>query len=308
MSVVTLHIPIQPVTKGRPRFKNGHVHTPSKTAKYEQEIKSIALSQGVTVLDGALDVRILFITKRPKSIPKKRPYRMPNVVTPDVDNLTKAVLDGLEGVAYKNDKQIASLHSVKLVAGLDESPSVTIEIRKLDQGHVERLSRSFRSENGTINDAQGEGRARTHESHDSQCVGCQNKTSITTSLSETKKLSRAERRRINVETHRLKNEARDREASIRREARRNESAEFLRVKRLVEKRRARDEKLDPERACQLTEVERRALFKSLSQHDRIILRGRIAEYQAKEGMKSSNWMVRGSVDPWKRLRDGNNDD
>lgn len=35
--------------------------------------------------------------------------------TADIDNLTKAVLDGLQGVVYKNDRQIYSLIATKIV-------------------------------------------------------------------------------------------------------------------------------------------------------------------------------------------------
>lgn len=56
--------------------------------------------------------------------PKQRPRWVPKVVwqlgeipfttKPDVDNLLKTVLDGLNGVAWEDDSQVTELHGYKL--------------------------------------------------------------------------------------------------------------------------------------------------------------------------------------------------
>jgi Holliday junction resolvase RusA-like endonuclease len=46
---------------------------------------------------------------------------------PDLDNLAKSVLDGLNGVVYLDDSQLVSLHITKVY---DHSPGVDIMVRE----------------------------------------------------------------------------------------------------------------------------------------------------------------------------------
>jgi Holliday junction resolvase RusA-like endonuclease len=47
---------------------------------------------------------------------------------PDLDNLVKAVLDALNGLAWRDDAQIHTLHISKVVAAGDEQPHVQVRI------------------------------------------------------------------------------------------------------------------------------------------------------------------------------------
>ncbi len=50
-------------------------------------------------------------------IPKSRPKKITsesNTFKPDVDNIAKLVMDGLNGIAYEDDKQVTSLSVTKL--------------------------------------------------------------------------------------------------------------------------------------------------------------------------------------------------
>ena len=58
-----------------------------------------------------VEVSILFVLKRPKSVSKNR--SMPNV-KPDLDKLARAVLDALDGICYDNDSKVVELQLRKV--------------------------------------------------------------------------------------------------------------------------------------------------------------------------------------------------
>lgn len=110
---------IEPVPKGRPRFtKRGHAYTPKKTADYEKKISDCWRWSFSDVMTGTLKISIDFYMPIPKSMSKADKQRaiekelMPSK-KPDLDNLTKAVLDALNEVAYWDDKQITKMRVAK---------------------------------------------------------------------------------------------------------------------------------------------------------------------------------------------------
>ena len=134
---VTLHLDINPVPKGRPRFSKigGFMrsYTPKKTSDYEAQVKAIAKSAMTREpLDTPLAAFLYFRLPIPKSYPKKRiaaclaGSERP-IKKPDLDNLAKSVLDGLNGVVYKDDSQLVSLHITKVY---DRNPGVDVMVRE----------------------------------------------------------------------------------------------------------------------------------------------------------------------------------
>ena len=111
MAEINYDFGLDPIPKGRPRMnRRGRTYTPEKTRKYEQNITLMAEMQtNSPPLKGPLVVDLLFRITRPKS--SKRMF--PNV-RPDIDNLAKAVLDAIEGIAFNNDGQIIELNMKKL--------------------------------------------------------------------------------------------------------------------------------------------------------------------------------------------------
>ena len=103
-----------PFVKGkeRPRFSRSgkHVYTPSKTAKAEREIRKAFIAAGGVKAPKGVEVAVHITTVRP--LPKSRPKRIesePDICRPDVDNISKAVLDALNGVAWEDDSQVTEL-------------------------------------------------------------------------------------------------------------------------------------------------------------------------------------------------------
>lgn len=114
---------VQP--KERPRFANGEAHTATKTRKYENWIKFNCHDKGLVPMTGPVAV-IINIRKKvadPNRYPRFKPTR------PDLDNQVKAVLDGLNTVAIKDDGQIVMIHAQKEYSDHD---SVEITIMNID--------------------------------------------------------------------------------------------------------------------------------------------------------------------------------
>ncbi len=128
-----LTMTIAPKPKERPRATmiGGHarIFTPKTTEAYEKEIRKAWIrANGETPEDGPLRVRVYFGLPIPKSETKTNKLKMIArkifpVKRPDLDNLVKAVLDGLNGVAYKDDCQIVTMLSKKNYA---EAPYVKV--------------------------------------------------------------------------------------------------------------------------------------------------------------------------------------
>ena len=103
----------KPVGKARPRFgrrKNGGVvtYTPRETKNYEQSVATLAQCAmfGKAMLQGAVKVTIdVYFSHK-----TKKGY---HVSRPDLDNIIKAILDGLNGVVFDDDAAVAVLVATK---------------------------------------------------------------------------------------------------------------------------------------------------------------------------------------------------
>ncbi|MGF6148980.1 Holliday junction resolvase [Kingella potus] len=130
-----------PQGKGRPRFtKSGRAYTPAKTRRYEAAVQEAALAaaaiQGFVKHDGdtPLEACITAWFPIPASWPKKKREAAAAggiypTAKPDADNLCKAILDALNGIAYRDDKQIVSCHVCKrYTCRDDDTPRVVVHI------------------------------------------------------------------------------------------------------------------------------------------------------------------------------------
>lgn len=110
-------VPGEPKGKGRPRMtRSGHTYTPKDTEVYENLVRHSFLGRyaDFTPIEGSLTVIINAVYSIPKSVSKKKRQQMLNreirpTKKPDVDNITKAILDSLNQITYRDDSQVTSL-------------------------------------------------------------------------------------------------------------------------------------------------------------------------------------------------------
>jgi Holliday junction resolvase RusA-like endonuclease len=121
----------QPQGKGRPKFtRDGHCFTPKATREYESLIAEEYKAAKGELLDGYIRVNIKAYYKIPKSTTKINRGKIEAgiikpAVKPDVDNVVKAILDGLNGVAYHDDSQVVYVDAEKFYA---DEPCVIVEV------------------------------------------------------------------------------------------------------------------------------------------------------------------------------------
>lgn len=106
----TCTIPHKPIAKGRPRLgRRGRVFTPQRTLDAEA---AIAAAWDGPKFEGPLKLEVTFgydhmvvtVEKYPDATSRLRG---------DVDNYLKTVMDGLNGVAWEDDKQVMAVFGEK---------------------------------------------------------------------------------------------------------------------------------------------------------------------------------------------------
>lgn len=112
-------IPGDPIGKQRPKaaFEQRRLYTPSKTVNYESFVKYCYYGHkhfGEKIVGMQMDIYLPI----PKSVSQKRRKLMIDKKIrpgkkPDTSNILKSVEDGLNGVAYDDDKQICEHHIYK---------------------------------------------------------------------------------------------------------------------------------------------------------------------------------------------------
>ena len=127
MEPIELVVEGKPYSKARPRFfhKGSFVGTykPAKEAEAESRFSELArvglLEQGVAEpleADVALRVVCEFEFEMPHSWSATKKFAhsgRPHLGKPDVDNLLKFAMDALNGVAWKDDKQVSLVAASK---------------------------------------------------------------------------------------------------------------------------------------------------------------------------------------------------
>lgn len=131
--VVNFSVDCKPIPKARPRFRKVknfiQTYTPKTTMDFEDTIRARAIQAmgSSQPLEGPISAFIRVRLPVPQSYSKNRTkgclegLEKP-IKRPDTDNYAKAVLDAMNGVLYKDDSQVVSLHAKKVydaVAGVD---------------------------------------------------------------------------------------------------------------------------------------------------------------------------------------------
>lgn len=130
----------EPKGKGRPRFvrRAGRAYTDATTRAYETAVKSAAMAARGSLKPFAVPVAVyvLIVHKPPSSASKATLTAMLRGETrptkrPDVENVTKAILDGMNGVAFGDDAQVVDLFATRWW-GLE--PRVEVRVRPMEPG------------------------------------------------------------------------------------------------------------------------------------------------------------------------------
>lgn len=140
MTSIVFIVPGQPQGKARPRVGKvgGHARmfTPQKTVAYEGLIAHAAQQamQGRALITGAVSVVMDVRCQVPESWSKTKKAQaliggVYPTTKPDIDNVEKAVFDGLNGVAWRDDVQVVKVSKSKRYAPV---PGVYVEIIPLE--------------------------------------------------------------------------------------------------------------------------------------------------------------------------------
>lgn len=135
--MIAFVVPGQPQGKGRPRVgrvgDHARMFTPAKTVAYEGLIAHAgqAAMAGRPPLEGPVELRLFIAVAVPQSWSKRKQAMALNaeilpITKPDGDNVEKAICDGLNGVAWRDDAQVTDVIKRKRYS---ETPCVRVEIR-----------------------------------------------------------------------------------------------------------------------------------------------------------------------------------
>lgn len=133
--IVTFAVDGRPVPKGRPRVTRHGAYTPKSTQIFESAIRAAWLECGEKPFeDGeALDVMVNAYFPIPSGTPKSKSGKLhlaPYLKREDIDNIIKAVLDALNGYAYKDDSAVYSVYGRKIYTM--EEPFTAVTIRSVE--------------------------------------------------------------------------------------------------------------------------------------------------------------------------------
>ena len=117
-------VPGQPRPKQRPRTSKGRFYSP--TGKEEDRIKGHLWAQmrSGKVFEGDLEVFVYFWRK--------------NKVRADLDNLLKTILDAANGIIWKDDRQIVTIHAY---VDMSKDPRTELEVFRVAGRYVDETER-----------------------------------------------------------------------------------------------------------------------------------------------------------------------
>ena len=107
---------ITPVPASRARVTRWSTYFPKKYTQFRKQFAELLDDIITQTNDGLLSVKLDFYVQIPKSWSKKKTKEMEGRYcsnNADLDNYCKAVLDGLEGRYYENDKQVVMIRARK---------------------------------------------------------------------------------------------------------------------------------------------------------------------------------------------------
>jgi Holliday junction resolvase RusA-like endonuclease len=139
--IITICIKGDPYSWAAPRVTGRVTYNPKSRQKRDY-IWQVRSQYREKALEGAISVDLRFFMPIPSSWSIKRKNRALNeeikhTSKPDIDNMTKAALDALKGIVFKDDNQICEIHAKK---SYSEKPMVIAYIRQI-QNKEEKVAK-----------------------------------------------------------------------------------------------------------------------------------------------------------------------
>lgn len=124
--LIDISVPIDPVPASRPRVTGkGWSYYPKPYTRFKSEFRKTVERMMIRKMAGSLMVSLMVYVRKPKTTKLTAPK-------PDVDNYAKAVLDGLNGVAWCDDSQVTDLSVSK--RWTDGEPRIDILVQPANIG------------------------------------------------------------------------------------------------------------------------------------------------------------------------------
>lgn len=128
---IKLEFDVKPMAKQSFRTtRTGNKYLDPSVIKYRKAIRNMAIAQmrnqKAERIEGAVNMNIVYAFRRPQSLSKKERNEIdngkivPKTTKPDIDNLTKAILDALNGIVWKDDAQVTQINIQKVWSAKDQ--------------------------------------------------------------------------------------------------------------------------------------------------------------------------------------------
>jgi len=136
--VIRLEFDIKPLAKQSYRStKAGFSYQPKDIVDFKNAVRWLAKKQlpNTQQSASAFHVELIFVFRRPESTKKALKSQIDEfnalivkTSKPDVDNLTKAILDALNGIVWIDDAQVCELHVTKGLGKQDKIIVIATEL------------------------------------------------------------------------------------------------------------------------------------------------------------------------------------
>ncbi|MBM3606569.1 MAG: RusA family crossover junction endodeoxyribonuclease [Alphaproteobacteria bacterium] len=118
--MVGFTIPGKPFAKQRPKASiaagRARVYTPKETVSFENKVAEISRPHFPAPIEGPVKLRIVAVFAIPTSWSKRKQAEAEgqhHTQKPDADNIAKAIKDGMNRIAWRDDCQVADVRCVK---------------------------------------------------------------------------------------------------------------------------------------------------------------------------------------------------
>ncbi|WP_415395492.1 RusA family crossover junction endodeoxyribonuclease [Rhodococcus globerulus] len=131
---IEFFVPGAPAPQGSKRHV-GHgrmIESSKAVGPWRERVALAAHSHADGLIGGPIGIRLKFVMPRPKSAPKRT--TPPAIKRPDIDKISRAILDAITGVLIADDSQVTDLHATKRIAEINENHGVHIELTQLHEG------------------------------------------------------------------------------------------------------------------------------------------------------------------------------